>query len=234
MKTTTVDKSSSIDRSQFVGADLAGAELSGVTLEGANLEGADLSYANLKGANLKDANLKFANLKGANLKSAILEGTNLEGANLKGVNLVGVNLKGANIRCVSLKVKAEKDAEIDKNRVVKVAVPQQPSQSQLNSDESLENNFDSNFDLGDENISNQEEQVKMLELDYMELRALKIVVEQKTASASMLQKKLKMGFQPAMLIIDKFEELGFIGSSNSNKQHPVILSMTDYQQKFER
>jgi|GEM_PF-2390030 len=236
MKSKTTDKSSvaGVDRSQFVGADLAGTDLSGVALESANLEGADLSYANLKGANLKDANLRFSNLKGAILKGANLEGANLEGAYLKGANLVNVNLKGANICCVSLKAKAEKEKnlEVDKTKVVKVAVPLSQATAQTSVFE--EGDLEVAATANEDNVTEQEDGTRILELDYMELRALKIAVEDKIISASSIQKKLKMGFQQAVLILDKFEELNFIDPVGANKQHNVLLSNEDYEQRFGR
>lgn len=59
-------------------------------------------------------------------------------------------------------------------------------------------------------------------LDPLYEEAVKVIIESKSASASLLQKKLHVGFARASRIIDSLEEIGYI-SSLDNKDHREVL-----------
>jgi len=54
--------------------------------------------------------------------------------------------------------------------------------------------------------------------------ALKVVVEMGHASASLLQRKLKLGYSRAARIIDQLEDKSFIGSYEGSKPREVLVS----------
>lgn len=60
--------------------------------------------------------------------------------------------------------------------------------------------------------------------------ALEIAVEMGKISSSLLQRKLRLGFQRAARIIDQMEECGYIGESNGSKPRDVLITKADYQE----
>lgn len=66
------------------------------------------------------------------------------------------------------------------------------------------------------------------ELDSEFYPALKIAVEEGRISSSLLQRKLKLGFQRAARIIDQLEENHYIGEQNGSKPRDVLITMDDY------
>ena len=58
--------------------------------------------------------------------------------------------------------------------------------------------------------------------------AIDIVVQSGQASASMLQRKLKLGYARAGRMIDQMESRGIIGPSDGAKPRQVLLSRTDW------
>lgn len=61
---------------------------------------------------------------------------------------------------------------------------------------------------------------------YMQ-QALDIVRAQGTASASMLQRRLRIGYNRAARIIEQMEEDGIIGPADGSKGRPVLVSFSD-------
>ena len=61
------------------------------------------------------------------------------------------------------------------------------------------------------------------ELDELYDSALKIVCETRSASASMLQRRLKVGYNRAANLIDSMEKQGVIGPSQGAKPREVLL-----------
>jgi DNA segregation ATPase FtsK/SpoIIIE-like protein len=72
----------------------------------------------------------------------------------------------------------------------------------------------------DEDTNNGE---KFLDCDPMFSKALEIVKETKKASASFLQRKLKIGYPRAARIIEEMEELGYVGPQNGSKPREVYI-----------
>ncbi len=70
----------------------------------------------------------------------------------------------------------------------------------------------------------QPEESVMEDRDELLPRAVEIVVERQQASASLLQRKLKVGYARAARIIDQLEERGIIGGHEGSKPRRVLIS----------
>lgn len=64
-------------------------------------------------------------------------------------------------------------------------------------------------------------------------QALRIVVEAKQASVSLLQRKLPIGYSRAARLIDAMETKGYIGPYEGSKPREVRLTMAEYLRMFE-
>lgn len=64
-------------------------------------------------------------------------------------------------------------------------------------------------------------------------QALRIVVEAKQASVSLLQRKLPIGYSRAARLIDAMEVKGYVGPYGGSKPREVNLSIQDYMRMFE-
>jgi S-DNA-T family DNA segregation ATPase FtsK/SpoIIIE len=58
--------------------------------------------------------------------------------------------------------------------------------------------------------------------DEMMERALQIVVERKCASASYLQRRLKIGYNRAARLVEQMEEMGYVGPPNGSKPRELL------------
>jgi len=65
---------------------------------------------------------------------------------------------------------------------------------------------------------------KNTEKDELFYEALKAVVEDKRASASLLQRRLKVGYSRAARIMDQLEDSGYIGGSDGSKPRQILIS----------
>lgn len=54
-------------------------------------------------------------------------------------------------------------------------------------------------------------------------QALKVVRQHGTASASMLQRRLRIGYNRASRLIEQMEEEGIVGPADGSKGRPVFL-----------
>lgn len=59
--------------------------------------------------------------------------------------------------------------------------------------------------------------------------AVMLVLEIKTASVSMLQRKFRIGYSRAARIVDQMEERGIVGPSEGSKPRQVLISRSDYE-----
>ena len=57
--------------------------------------------------------------------------------------------------------------------------------------------------------------------------AVRVVVERRKASTSMLQTRLGIGYQRAARIIEEMEERGIISAANGSKPRDVLISSVD-------
>ncbi len=82
-----------------------------------------------------------------------------------------------------------------------------------------------------------EEEFKEIQLegkrfDPLIKEAAEIIVSNKRASATLLQRKLNIGFPRAAKIIDQLEELGIIGPSEGSKPRKVLVGLEDIDKIF--
>ncbi len=69
----------------------------------------------------------------------------------------------------------------------------------------------------------------MYEEDVLLEDAIKLVLDLRTASASMLQRKFKIGYNRAGRLIDYMEERGIIGPSRGSKPREVLVDSNEYE-----
>jgi S-DNA-T family DNA segregation ATPase FtsK/SpoIIIE len=68
---------------------------------------------------------------------------------------------------------------------------------------------------------------KNMEVDDFFYDALKILVDFGQASASFLQRRLKIGYSRAARIIDQLEDSGYVGPHEGSKAREVLISKDD-------
>jgi len=73
-------------------------------------------------------------------------------------------------------------------------------------------------------LSNKDEED---DIDELLNEAIKIVVENGQASTSLLQRKLKIGYNRAARIIEQMEERGIISSRNGSKPREILISNSE-------
>jgi len=74
---------------------------------------------------------------------------------------------------------------------------------------------------------------KSIEDDDLFYDALKVVVEFGHASASLLQRKLRLGYSRAARIVDQLEDKGLIGSYDGSKPREVLISREELNEMLE-
>jgi len=82
-----------------------------------------------------------------------------------------------------------------------------------------------------EYLFQQEDLLKKVEVteeeDELFLEACEFVVENQAASASMLQRKFKIGYNRAARLIDMMESYGYISENRGSKPRDVLITLTD-------
>ncbi len=79
----------------------------------------------------------------------------------------------------------------------------------------------------------EEEEMELAEgLDPLLLQAARIASTRKTISATLLQRKLKIGFARAARIIDQLEEIGMVGPQEGSKPRQVLLTYEEFQARL--
>ena len=58
--------------------------------------------------------------------------------------------------------------------------------------------------------------------------AVRVVVEAGKASTSLLQRRINVGYGRAAKMLDKMQELGYIGAQDGNKPRQILISMDEY------
>jgi S-DNA-T family DNA segregation ATPase FtsK/SpoIIIE len=68
--------------------------------------------------------------------------------------------------------------------------------------------------------------------DTLFVQAGTIIIESNQASASMLQRRLKVGYARAARIIDQLEMDGVIGPFEGNKPREVLMTLDEFHEKY--
>ena len=74
----------------------------------------------------------------------------------------------------------------------------------------------------------------MNEIDPMFAEAARIVIINQQGSASLLQRKLKLGYNRAGRIVDQLEGMGIIGAFQGSKAREVLFSDIESLEEFLR
>lgn len=85
------------------------------------------------------------------------------------------------------------------------------------------------FEIPEISLASNEAEEPEDELFY---KAAAIFMDTNTASVSLLQRKLKIGYSRAARIVDMLEEKGVVGPSEGSKPREVLLSRGQFEQKF--
>lgn len=89
-----------------------------------------------------------------------------------------------------------------------------------------------NQEINNRAFGNQDTSINFLELDEQFTDAAKIVVEHQQGSASLLQRKLKLGYNKANRLIDELESAKIVGTFNGSKARTVNFSNLSYLQLY--
>jgi S-DNA-T family DNA segregation ATPase FtsK/SpoIIIE len=77
-------------------------------------------------------------------------------------------------------------------------------------------------DLSEESKDSSSDEVEGNDDDALMEKALQIVVERRSASASYLQRRLKIGYNRAARLVEQMEEMGYVGPPNGSKPRELI------------
>lgn len=70
------------------------------------------------------------------------------------------------------------------------------------------------------------------DMDELLPKAVKTVLEFEQASASMLQRKMRVGYSRAARLMDQLEEIGVVGPSEGSKGRQILWTWADYNEHF--
>jgi len=70
------------------------------------------------------------------------------------------------------------------------------------------------------------------ELDELFPRAVEVVVQAHSASASLLQRRMRVGYSRAARLIEQMEQKGYVGPQDGSRPREVRLSTVDYERLF--
>lgn len=84
------------------------------------------------------------------------------------------------------------------------------------------------------NVLYEDEPIKKVTPDEMFKSAVKLVMEKRFATMSMLQKCLSVGYSRAALIMDNMEKLGYIepASESRTKKRKVLITPEQFRKDF--
>jgi len=98
----------------------------------------------------------------------------------------------------------------------------------------LKERYPANYDKNVEDEIEEDRQKDKREKDYDELlpKAVEIIIESNQASASLLQRRLRIGYNRAARIIEQMEELGFVSKYDNGKPREVLITREQWQKFF--
>ena len=99
------------------------------------------------------------------------------------------------------------------------------------SDDIIESIEKANIKTKGEKVSKSEAPEDGNDFDPLLDEAIDMVVEMGQASASMIQRRFKVGYSRAGRIIDQMEERGFISGYEGSKPRKVLISKAEWQEK---
>ena len=71
-----------------------------------------------------------------------------------------------------------------------------------------------------------------MEFDPVLKEALRMFIQTKQASGSMISRRYSVGFNRAGRIMDQMEQAGFIGAQEGSKPRQVLITMEEYKAIF--
>lgn len=77
-----------------------------------------------------------------------------------------------------------------------------------------------------------QEEAQAEDLDELFPRAVEVVVQAHSASASLLQRRMRVGYSRAARLIEQMEQKGIVGPPDGSKPREVRLSVADYERLF--
>jgi S-DNA-T family DNA segregation ATPase FtsK/SpoIIIE len=77
-------------------------------------------------------------------------------------------------------------------------------------------------DISEESKDSSSDEMEGNDDDELMEEALQIVVERRSASASYLQRRLKIGYNRAARLVEQMEEMGYVGPPNGSKPRELI------------
>lgn len=98
----------------------------------------------------------------------------------------------------------------------------------------LKEKYPANYDKNVEDVIEEEKQDdhKVDDSDELLPKAVEVILENNKASASMLQRRLRIGYNRAARMIDQMEELGFIGKYENGKPREVLITEEQWKKYF--
>ena len=110
-------------------------------------------------------------------------------------------------------------------------IKENTGESQRNSEiEEFMNKAAEDKNSGDSGASSKEEKGSGSGYDEMLPQAVEVVLETKSCSVSMLQRRIKLGYSRAARIVDQMEELGVVGPYEGAKPRSVIVDRDGWNQ----
>lgn len=94
------------------------------------------------------------------------------------------------------------------------------------------------YDVGDTDSSMEEMELTMPEVEEAEDElfwdALKIFMDGKKASVSLLQRRLRVGYARAARLVDIMEERGFLSEQDNNKRREILIDQEQFEKLYAR
>jgi len=138
--------------------------------------------------------------------------------------LQGIYLTSHEIRKLTNYIKSIGEPDYDENITDKDSGSVKVSDKEENLENAIGDNPQLNFDASNYKIPGVDtfDSGKTTD-DDLAIQAMKVIIENKKASASFLQRRLRLGYARASRIIDILEEKGFIGAQDGSKPRNILI-----------